>query len=87
MFNGVVKSFESSVPGNAYSFVSYIIEKNTTDKRYYIYINGKKSKIKDIMMLDLTDSFGEGNEPSKEYMDRLIEHTGYFDTQQIAVQI
>ena len=40
-----------------------------------------------IIAIDLTVSFGKGNEPSKEQMDRLIQHTGYFETTQINVLI
>ena len=31
------------------------------------------------IMLDLTDMFGEGNEPSKETLDWIISENGYFD--------
>ena len=36
-------------------------------------------KIDNIMMIDLTQTFGAGNEPTKEEMDELIKVTGYID--------
>ena len=39
---------------------------------------GEKIK-KSVMTIDLTETFGSGNEPTKEEMDRLIEITGYID--------
>ena len=35
--------------------------------------------LKDVVAINLTQTFGAGNEPSKEEMDRLIEITGYID--------
>ena len=36
-------------------------------------------KVDNIMSIDLTETFGAGNEPSKEEMDELIKVTGYID--------
>src|SRR5699024_318528 len=33
----------------------------------------------DAMAINLTETFGAGNEPSKEYMDNIIRQTGYFE--------
>lgn len=40
-----------------------------------------------IIAIDLTNTFGKGNEPSKALMDRLIERIGYFETTQINILI
>ena len=49
---------------------------------YYVDTATAKNKVLEtdyIMGINLTQTFGAGNEPSKEWMDRLIEQTGYFD--------
>lgn len=40
---------------------------------------GDGFKLRNLMVIDLTDIFGVGNEPTKEEMDRLIKITGYID--------
>ena len=45
-----------------------------------IIANGEYSVYLDyFLILDLTDIFGAGNEPSKEVMDWIIKNNGYFD--------
>ena len=61
-----------------------IIKDNQTSNSLYVN-NGLQPgqyldyKIDNIMMIDLTQTFGAGNEPTKEEMDKLIEFTGYID--------
>lgn len=50
----------------------------------YVYANtteGSEYFIDHIIIVNLTDTFGPGNEPTKEEMDRLIEITGYIDSE------
>lgn len=61
-----------------YSNLSEIKEAN-----HQIFINiidTGSAYIKNILSIDLTATFGTGNEPTKEQMDELIKMTGYFDT-------
>ncbi|SPT61700.1 Uncharacterised protein [Aerococcus viridans] len=43
------------------------------------YKVGDEIRLKNMMVVDLTKSFGAGNEPSKEVMDWIIKNNGYFD--------
>ena len=43
------------------------------------YTTGDVFKIKEVAIIDLTATYGAGNEPSKEYMDELISKVGWFD--------
>ena len=43
------------------------------------YVIGDTYTIDNVMMIDLTETFGAGNEPTKEEMDELIKVTGYID--------
>ena len=48
--------------------------------RQYLYGTvGLELELGNIMAINLTQTFGAGNEPTKEEMDRLIEITGYID--------
>ena len=49
-----------------------IINNIVADGEYSVYLDY-------FLMLDLTDIFGAGNEPSKEVMDWIIKNNGYFD--------
>ena len=53
---------------------------NSTEIRYvYNGAIGIPIEIDWILRIDLTQTFGAGNEPSKEYMDNIIRQTGYFE--------
>ena len=41
--------------------------------------NGKSYAVSKVLEIDLTQTFGAGNEPTKEEMDELIKVTGYID--------
>ena len=49
-----------------------IINNIVAESEYDVYLDY-------FLMLDLTETFGAGNEPTKEEMDRLIKVTGYID--------
>ena len=44
------------------------------------YIVGDEIKIKNVIVLNLTSSFGVGNEPTKEVMDWIVTENGYFES-------
>ena len=50
----------------------------TLDTRAFIYLQGT-AQYDDFVLLNLTETFGAGNEPTKEEMDELIKVTGYID--------
>src|SRR5699024_10055288 len=39
---------------------------------------GKSVRLKEVTLVDLTDIFGEGNEPKKEMIDKLMDSVGFF---------
>ena len=43
------------------------------------YVIGDTYTLDNVVMIDLTKTFGAGNEPTKEEMDELIKITGYID--------
>ena len=43
------------------------------------YVIGDTYTLDNVVMIDLTKTFGAGNEPTKEEMDELIKVTGYID--------
>ena len=43
------------------------------------YVIGDEINLKNVIIIDLTKSFGAGNEPTKEVMDWIISENGYFD--------
>lgn len=47
---------------------------------------GKKSKFDDILIINLTQTFGAGNEPTKEQMDELLAITGYISGERVVSQ-
>src|SRR5690625_757515 len=46
---------------------------------YWPAASGKKVETDDVMAINLTKAFGRGNEPSKEFMDDLIDKFPYFE--------
>ena len=71
---------------NEYNFRSGIIEaesrySNIFNVRLSFNINNAVSDtvvtVKDVTMIDLTETFGAGNEPSKEQMDEIINQFGF----------
>ena len=75
-----------NVQGNkdTYTKISAVLEPtNTNPLRIYVRSSvasiGDIHRTRNIMLFDLTDIFGAGNEPTKEEMDELINVTGYID--------
>lgn len=69
-FNGVV-----SIVDKAYisaSSIIYYITKNSVSDQYSFFIDN-------VILLNLTNIFGAGKEPTKEEMDELVKVTGYID--------
>lgn len=70
---------------NTYHYLSFTHKKSGTNPILGIRTNllniveGVKIDIKDIGLINLTKTFGKGNEPTKEEMDELIKVTGYID--------
>src|SRR5699024_7006912 len=54
------------------------ITRTTLNTRPFIYLQGT-AQYDDFILLNLTETFGAGNEPTKEEMDELIKVTGYID--------
>lgn len=75
---------------NEYNFRSGIVEaesqySNPFNVRLFFgsdSVIGTKIDIKDLMMIDLTESFGAGNEPTKEQMDEIIQRFGFIPNAQ-----
>ena len=64
---------------NSWVTLSDIIESNrSTINSAYNFITGT-AQYDDFILIDLTKTFGAGNEPTKEEMDELIKVTGYID--------
>lgn len=42
-------------------------------------LDGQSFAVDDVVVINLTKSFGAGKEPSKEEMDRLMDYLGYFN--------
>ena len=64
---------------NSWTTISDIIDSNrTSNDSTYVYLIGT-AQYDDFILIDLTETFGAGNEPTKEEMDKLIEVTGYID--------
>ena len=56
-----------SEDGTSYTLSSFITEKLETNTRLFNYTdinNGKSIYVKDCIAIDLTEKYGEGNEPS-----------------------
>ena len=66
---------------------SQITTTNADTDNFYFTLNGNKSEVENyyyvnsIMILDLTETFGAGNEPTKVEMDELIKVTGYINNE------
>jgi len=54
------------------------ITRTTSNARPFIYLQGT-AQYDDFILLNLTETFGAGNEPTKEEMDELLKVTGYID--------
>ena len=67
-FKGAVSVIQS-VEVDSPSFVYYITKNGVSDQFSFFVDN--------VVLLNLTDIFGAGNEPTKEEMDKLINVTGY----------
>ena len=87
MYNGVDTSTETVITGGKgvwNNTSSIIIPPNSgSDLRLYLGSNNTNSGVlieyDDILVIDLTETFGAGNELTKEEMDELIKATGYID--------
>ena len=71
---------------NTNTFIIEPTSDGTSESQYFTYLFntsgnyvGHKMYLSDYMIIDLTETFGAGNEPTKEEMDELIKITGYID--------
>ena len=68
-----------------WQYVSNVVDKTSIDTPLYINLapnvnnDGLTTYYDDVMLINLTETFGTGNEPTKEEMDELIKITGYID--------
>lgn len=79
-FSGVGGQFTNFTRISSLNTLTYI-EANTVT-RFYISTNGAKNSIyyiDDLLLIDLTSCYGLGNEPSKAFIDELINRVGYFE--------
>ena len=76
---------------NEYNFRSGIVEgisrySHNFNIRLWFNVSGSvigtKVEIKDVTMIDLTETFGAGNEPTKEQMDEIIQRFGFIPNAQ-----
>ena len=72
---------DSNVPIGYSGYYSKILVSNGGLRRFGFLFTGGKGEIvfDNFMAINLTQSFGAGNEPTKEQMDKLINHLGYFE--------
>ena len=65
--------------------ISGIASPSVNLETFYVTLNGDKGTepyhyhIKSIQVIDLTNTFGAGNEPAKEIIDWIISENGYFE--------
>ena len=70
---------------NEWHTISDVLKSDTPGRPRFLhstipnYNIGDKVKYRHMMAINLTQTFGAGNEPTKEEMDRLIGITGYID--------
>lgn len=64
----------------SYTFVG-VVGANHLNKVVFSGYSGQfaHADVWDVQIIDLTATFGAGNEPSKEFMDSIIQEHGYFD--------
>lgn len=72
---------------NIYDFTSAMGERNRVT---FIFRTSRADSstyliVKNLMLIDLTETFGAGNEPSKSEMDNLIKALGYFEETTISL--
>lgn len=72
IFNGAVSTVQTA--NTSAAILVYYLTKNSISDRYSFFV-GK------VILLNLTNIFGTGNEPTKDEMDSLIEITGYIDNE------
>ena len=91
LLGGVTVNAGSDLPAGEFSKVSGII--TTIDNTaLHMYANGGVSTgvvegaqtiFRKPIVINMSKKFGTGNEPTKEYMDNLIERLGWFDNRKI----
>lgn len=87
IYNGITYKSSSEV-GEEFAFVSFLSKSIGREQRVIFYVPKKaEMTLDEVMAINLTATFGESNEPTKDQMDRLIERIGYFETAQINVLI
>ena len=71
---------------NTNTFIIEPTSDGTSESQYFTYLFntsgnyvGHKMYLSDYMIIDLTETFGAGSEPTKKEMDELIKVTGYID--------
>ena len=70
---------------DTWQYASYVINKTTIDSPLHLNLapniasGGLTTYYNEVILINLTDTFGAGNEPTKEEMDELINVTGYID--------
>lgn len=63
------------------SSIVFNLSSNNTPYVYANTVGGSEYFIDNIIIVNLTKTFGKGNEPTKEEMDELIKVTGYIDSE------
>lgn len=71
-FNGAVSTVQTA--NTSAASLIYYLTKNSISDQYSFFIDN-------VILLNLTNIFGAGNEPSKEEMDELIKVIGYIDNE------
>ena len=78
---------DSILQHNVYLYDGFFSRVITADDRdtytrlvFYVEEPNVESYIRNVIFVDLTETFGAGNEPSQEEIDEILENVGYFTT-------